>query len=344
MNHNRLDPTRAMNALTSWPLGELMRLAHVKRTQYHPGNQVTWVFDTNPNHTNICQTRCSFCAFWRDEKTGYTLTPDQLVTRLSPAIHQGATTILIQGGHNPAITLADWVTLIRTLTHAFPKVHLHPFSPPEIVFMAQTEKTTTQHILATLWEEGIRTLPGGGAEVLSDNIRKKISPLKCSATQWLELMEQAHLMGFKTTATLMYGHIETPNDLINHLMALRALQDRTGGFSSFVPWSFKPGDTPLGRRIIQSTIPIDYLRIIATARLVLDNVSHIQSSWFSEHWRVGQLGLLAGADDFGGLLFEEHVLQQAGHAPRSNKERVLHAIRGMGFEPVQRDSLYRPVT
>ncbi|MBF0109575.1 MAG: CofH family radical SAM protein [Magnetococcales bacterium] len=342
-SRERLNRTQALEFLTRSPLGELMRQGLAMRKHLHPGNEVTWVFDTNPNHTNICHTRCSFCAFWRDEKDGYRLTTEELIQRLTPAVSQGATTVLIQGGHDPALTLDDWVALIRAIVYAFPQIHLHPFSPPEILFMAQQEETTVEHVLKTLWDEGIRTIPGGGAEILADSVRQRISPAKCRADEWLDLMESAHGMGFKTTATMMYGHIETAEDIVDHLLSLRSLQERTGGFSSFIPWSFKPGTTPLGRQIRQPAPAIDYPRLIALARLVLDNIPHIQSSWFSENMRAGQLGLLAGADDYGGLLFEENVLDQAGHAPKNDKNRILDSIRAMGFQPVQRDGFYRPI-
>lgn len=174
-------------------------------------------------------------------------------------------------------------------------------------------------------------------------VRDKIAPEKCSAGRWLDIMEEAHRAGLKTTATMMYGHVETPEDVIAHLLALRAVQDRTGGFSSFIPWSFKPGNSTLGKRIKVAAHPLRYLRLLAVARLVLDNIPHIQSSWFSEDLRTGQLGLLAGADDFGGLLFEENVLGKAGHAPKTSLARTLQVIREMGFEPAQRNSLYEVI-
>ncbi|MEQ8496365.1 MAG: dehypoxanthine futalosine cyclase, partial [Gammaproteobacteria bacterium] len=190
---------------------------------------------------------------------------------------------------------------------------------------------------------GIRTMPGGGAEVLTQRVRDAIAPTKCSPDEWLRISAEAHAAGISTTATMMYGHVERPDEIITHMLRVRELQDRSGGFSAFIPWSFKRGNSTLGKRLAVTAHPLTYVRVIATARLLLDNVSHVQSSWFSEDLRTGQLGLLAGADDFGGLLFEESVLGKAGHAPKTDLARTLDVIRAMGFTPVQRDSRYRVI-
>lgn len=325
------------------PLGELMHYAHRARMQRHPRGEVGFVYDTNPNYTNICETRCEFCAFWRSPKAAdrYTLTPEELAARVATAAAAGATTVLLQGGHNPALRLADWLAYIAAISEACPGVHIHPYSPPEVAYLAEVEGCDTRHIIAALADAGIRTMPGGGAEILSQRVRDVIAPTKCSPAQWLEISAQAHAAGIKTTATMMYGHVERPDEIIAHMLAVRELQDRSGGFSAFIPWSFKPGRSTLGKRLATTAHPLTYVRIIATARLLLDNVPHVQSSWFSEDLRTGQLGLLAGADDFGGLLFEESVLGKAGHAPKTSLERTLDVIRQMGFTPVQRDSMYR---
>ncbi len=342
-NNQRLTRAEGIKLMQETPLGQLMRRAHEVRMKRHPKARVTYVCDTNPNYTNVCATRCHFCAFWRAEESrdAYTLSSTQLAEQVSRAADAGATTVLMQGGHNPKLKLADWLIYIRAIQTAVQNIHIHPFGPPEIAFMAENEATSTKIILQQLWDIGIRTMPGGGAEVLTDRVRNAIAPKKCSAHTWLEIMSQAHKIGFKTTATLMYGHVETPEDIIDHLLALRELQDKTGGFQSFVPWSFKPGKTPLGRKIEQTASPQMYLRIISVARLMLDNFSHIQSSWFSEERQAGQLGLLAGADDFGGLLIEENVLETADHSPTISIQDLEQDIRSMGFEPARRDSYYR---
>lgn len=336
----------ALHFLQKMPLGELMRCGHAVRMARFPRNRVSYVLDTNPNYTNICETRCTFCAFCRPSShpQAYTLTPTELARRVRRAHQAGATTVLLQGGHNPAMRLQDWVAYIRTIREVCPNIHLHPFSPSEYVFMAQREKMSIADILSVMYSEGIRTIPGGGAEILMEDLRRRIAPRKATAQQWLEASETAHGFGFRTTATLMYGHLETDADIIGHLMRLRRLQDRTGGFSSFIPWSFKPGGSPLSRQVPAAAHPAKYVRVIATARLVLDNFPHIQSSWFSETPSAGALGLLAGADDFGGVLMEEHVLEQAGHKPATTVENVKAMIRRTGFTPVQRNSDYEFLT
>ncbi|MBR9981447.1 MAG: CofH family radical SAM protein [Desulfatitalea sp.] len=339
----RLDHKAALELLTQAPMGELMAMAHNERLRRFPDGRVTFVFDTNPNYTNVCVTRCRFCAFCRmpGDADAYTLTPAEVAAKVKRAGDLGATTVLIQGGHNPRMHLADWLAYIRAIRDACPQIHIHPFSPAEYLFMARQEKTDVETILAAVYNEGIRTIPGGGAEILSERVRRAIAPHKADTRQWLAVCEAAHRIGFRTTATMMYGHVETDLEIVDHLMLLRDLQDRTGGFASFIPWSFKPGDTDLGHEIPGAVHPAKYVRIIALARLVLDNFDHIQSSWFSENVAAGQLGLLAGADDFGGLLVEENVLQQAGHERATTLENVLTIIRRAGFTPAQRDSHYQ---
>lgn len=339
---SRIERQEAMELLTSAPLGALMESAHAVRQRKHPHNQVSYVCDTNPNYTNICVTRCRFCAFCRkaSEADAYTLTPEQVAEKVIQAHELGATTVLLQGGHNPKIRLADWLAYIRAIRVACPQVHIHPFSPAEYLFMAQQEKTDPATILKAVFDEGIRTIPGGGAEILSERVRRIIAPGKADTHQWLEVCETAHQIGFRTTATMMYGHVESDAEIIDHLFYIRDLQDRTHGFTSFIPWSFKPGDTDLCQEISGVVHPAKYVRIIATARLVLDNFDHIQSSWFSENIAAGQLGLLSGADDFGGILIEEHVHKQAGHERTTTVEDVQTIIRRAGFTPVQRDSFY----
>jgi cyclic dehypoxanthinyl futalosine synthase len=247
---------------------------------------------------------------------------------------------LLQGGHNPEVGLQDWLAYIRAIQSACPEIHIHPFSPAEYVFISQLEKLPVEDILQAVYDEGIRTIPGGGAEILSERVRKQVARGKATTEEWLDVCEKAHRIGFRTTATMMFGHVETDEDIVEHLIRLRELQDRSGGFTSFVPWSFKPGDSPLSRRVPSRTHPARYVRIIALARLILDNFAHIQSSWFSESVPAGQLGLLAGADDFGGVLLEENVMREAGHARTTTLEKVKTIIRRAGFTPARRNSYY----
>jgi cyclic dehypoxanthinyl futalosine synthase len=329
--------------LGQMPLGQLMQLAHHHRRGRFPRPWVTFVVDANPNYTNICITRCAFCAFCRrpGDEDAYTLSPQQVADRAAAAWQAGATTVLLQGGHNPAIGLKDWLAYIQAIARTCPEIHIHPFSPAEYVWMAAQEALPVDAVLQAVYNEGVRTIPGGGAEILVEDVRRRIAPAKASAQAWLETCETAHRIGFRTTATLMFGHLERDADIVAHLLQLRTLQDRTGGFTSFIAWSFKPGHTPLAAKVPVAAHPARYVRIIATARLLLDNFDHIQSSWFSESPEAGQLGLLAGADDFGGVLVEEHVLRTAGHGPTATIERVKTLIRRAGFTPAQRDSDYR---
>ena len=339
----RYDRATSLELLTRLPMGELMGLAHKARMKRLPYNRVTFVVDTNPNYTNICVTGCRFCAFYKPpgDLKGYTLTPDEVASRVRWAADQGATTVLLQGGHNPDIGLLDWKAYIKAINTACPKIHIHPFSPAEVVFMAKKERLSIYDVLKTLYDLGITTIPGGGAEILSDRVRSQVAPAKATAEQWLKTSAMAHEIGFKTTATLMYGHVEQDEDVIEHLFKLRALQDQTQGFTSFIAWSFKPGNTKLAQKVSKSVHPAKYVRLIATARLVLDNFQHIQSSWFSESLPAGQLGLLAGADDFGGILVEENVLHTTGHDRSTSISDVKIMISRAGFTPAQRNSNYQ---
>ena len=340
---DRVDRQRALALLTDTPMGELMRLAHQERVRRFPDNTVTFVVDSNPNYTNVCVTGCAFCAFYRKKTAAdaYRLSPQALADRVAAAVQKGATTVLLQGGHNPEVRLTDWLAYIAAIERVCPQVHIHPFSPAEIAFMADREGCSVGQVLEALWGAGIRTIPGGGAEILTERVRRIIAPRKATSNQWLDVCEAAHGMGFKTTATMMFGHVETDADIVEHLFSLRDLQDRTAGFTSFIPWSFKPGRTPLAQTVTQAAHPARYVRIIAVARLVLDNFPHIQSSWFSENISAGQLGLLAGADDFGGVLVEEHVHKEAGHDRQATPDNVKTIIGRAGFTPAQRDSYYR---
>ena len=339
----RYDRRQALELLGDLPMGQVMNLAHQERIRRFPNDTVTFVVDTNPNYTNICVTGCAFCAFCRKshDTDAYLLNPQEVAEKVQTAVAKGATTVLLQGGHNPKVGLRDWLAYIATIHSICPHVHIHPFSPAEIAFMAGQEKYTVTDVLQTLWDAGIRTIPGGGAEILAEPVRKIIAPRKATTDQWLDVCEKAHRIGFKTTATMMFGHVETDEDIIDHLLRLRNLQDLTSGFTSFIPWSFKPGRTPLAKKVKHPVHPARYVRIIAVARLVLDNFPHIQSSWFSESISAGQLGLLAGADDFGGVLVEEHVHKEAGHDRQATIDNVVTIIQRAGFIPARRDSYYR---
>lgn len=331
-------------ALVEEDLITLGRKAQEARFFHHPEPVVTYVHDANPNYTNVCITYCSFCAFMRKPKDpdAYTHTPDAMVEKLKPLVQLGIDRILMQGGHNPFLPLDYYIQLIQKIRTAYPHLELHLFSAPEIQAIAKFNKCSTKEVLKAFYQAGLRTLPGGGAEILSDKVRKQISPLKGTSQDWLQVHREAHRIGYRTTATMMYGHVEGVEDVVEHFRVLRALQDETGGFIAFIPWSFKPGNTSLASQPLTPAFrkPLSYLRILAAARLYLDNFPHIQSSWFSEGKRLGQLGLSFGADDFGGTLMEEHVLDEADHRVTTTVEEVERLIQEAGFIPKRRKTLY----
>lgn len=316
--------------------------AQAKRFEKNPEPRVTFIVDSNPNYTNICDTDCLFCAFYRrpGDKDAYALTVDQVMEKVGNAVSQGATTILLQGGHNRALPLSYYVELIKTMKTRFPGVTPHFFTASEVQTMAQVSNLTVEQVLKTLWDAGQSTLPGGGAEVLSERVRKKLAHKKGGPEKWLEVHRAAHKLGFRSTATMMYGHVETPEDIVEHWDRIRALQDETGGFTAFIPWSFKPGNTILERRHPTRTGPVPYLRMLAASRLYLDNFDHIQASWFSEGKKTGQAALHFGADDFGGTLIDENVHAAADFVNKASTIEVATLIQEAGFVPAQRTTLY----
>jgi len=341
----RIGREEGLALLTDPDLPRLAALAQQARYALHPEPVVTYIIDTNPNYTNICTVGCRFCAFYRDKASAeaYTLSPQAVGAKAVAAAEAGADTMLLQGGVNPDLPLDYFTALVREVRRAAPSVNPHFFSPPEIHALARRSELTVRQVLDRLYEAGQRTIPGGGAEVLSERVRQKVSPEKCTPDQWLDVMRQAHLAGFRSTATMMFGHLETDEEIIEHVHRLRQLQDETGGFTAFIPWSCKPGNTDLQSVIPRASASLRYLRILAVARLYLDNVPHIQASWFSEGKGTGQLALHFGADDFGGVLLEENVHRSADYVNTANENEVRTLISEAGFRPRRRDTLYRPV-
>lgn len=338
----RLSPDQALFLFRNAELLELGELANEIRFRKNPNRWVTFVVDTNPNYTNICNVDCIFCAFYRHpgEEGAYTYTVDHMIQKFKEAAANGVTTILLQGGVNPALPFEYYVELVERTIAEVPEVYPHFFSTSEIIGMASVSGLTTRRVLERLWQAGLRSIPGGGAEILSDRVKQKISHKKGTSADWLRVMKEAHEIGYRTTATMMYGHLEKDEDIITHLESIRALQDETGGFTAFIPWSFKPGNTPLEKIIPHYATPKRYLEIIALARIYLDNVQHIQASWFSEGKKTGQIALHFGADDFGGTLLEENVHAAANFVNKTNIEECKELIREAGFIPVQRTTLY----
>jgi len=338
----RLDRAEGRWLLTEAPLLDLGSVAQDARFQRIPDRRVTFVIDSNPNYTNVCITDCQFCAFYRKpgDPEAWTLTVEEVMAKVDAAARQGATTVLLQGGHNPALPLDYYLSLVRETVRRFPGVTPHYFTASEIRTVAEVSGKEMPEILALLKEAGQSTLPGGGAEVLSERVRRRIEPKKGGPAAWLDVHREAHRQGFKSTATMMYGHVEGPDDVLDHLDAIRALQDEHGGFTAFVPWSFKPGNTLLEKWIKQYKGPNAYLRMLAVSRLYLDNFPHVQASWFSEGKRAGQVALSWGADDFGGTLFEENVHAAADFVNKTTVDEIVTLIRDAGYTPAQRTTEY----
>ena len=344
-NGKRLDRDEGRFLLAEAGLLELGALAQEVRFARVPDKRVTFVIDSNPNYTNVCITDCQFCAFYRKpgDPEAWTLTVDEVLAKIAFAASKGATTVLLQGGHNPALPLQYYLDLVTETRRRFPQVTPHFFTASEIQTMAMVSHLTIGDVLDRLWEAGQRTIPGGGAEILSERVRTRIEPKKGGPAAWLDVHRDAHRRGFKSTATMMYGHVETPNDVVDHWEAIRELQDAHGGFTAFVPWSFKPGNTLLEKWIKHYKGPNAYLRMLAASRLYLDNFEHIQASWFSEGKRAGQIALHFGADDWGGTLFEENVHKAADYVNTITVEDITALIREAGFAPVQRTTTYEIV-
>ena len=342
LHGTRLDRAEGRWLLDETPLLELGALAAEARYARFPEKVVTFVIDSNPNYTNVCITDCQFCAFYRKpgDPEAYTLTVEEVLGKIEFAATKGATTVLLQGGHNPALPLDYYTTIVRETRRRFPEVTPHFFTASEIRTVAQVEKLTVGDVLDRLYDAGQRTLPGGGAEVLSERVRRRIEPKKGGPAAWLDVHREAHRQGFRSTATMMYGHVETPDDVMDHFDAIRDLQGEHGGFTAFVPWSFKPGNTLLEKWIKQYKGPSAYLRMLGASRLYLDNFPHVQASWFSEGKRAGQVALSWGADDFGGTLFEENVHAAADYVNRTTVDEVVTLIRDAGYTPVQRTTEY----
>ena len=323
---------------------DLAPLAQQMRYRHAPEQVVTFVVDTNLNYTNVCDAYCTFCAFYRTEKSpeAYTHSVDTVMAMIGEAESKGVTRVLLQGGLNPALPLAYYGDLVRETIRRFPNVHPHFFSAPEIMKMVQVSDLSVREVLVELQKAGLKTIPGGGSEILSNRVKYKISRLfpKGEVDDWTVVHREAHRLGYRTTATMMYGHLEEDEDIVEHLEHVRALQDETGGFMAFIPWSYKADNTALAHRVKVLAGPNRYLRIMAVSRIYLDNFPHVQASWFSEGKKTGQVALHFGGDDFGGTLFDENVMQEAGFYNRTTVEEVANIIRDAGFTPAERTTLY----
>lgn len=341
----RISYEEGLELLKQGSLQDLQKRAQLIRDQKNPPKRVTFVLDSNPNYTNVCNIDCTFCAFYRHEgaKDAYTKSIQEVMAHMERARKAGLKTVLLQGGVNEALKIDYHVELVKAARRDFPDIHPHFFSAVEIWSAARVSNITIREALEKLWDAGLRTIPGGGAEILSERVRLQISPKKMGPRGWIELHHTAHQIGFKTTATMMYGHLEEPTDILEHLETLRTYQDKVPGFSSFVPWSYKRERTSLRRTVKHWAGKDAYFRILAFARIYLDNFDHIAGSWFSEGKEIGMESLHYGADDFGGTIMEENVHRSTEWICRADHNDMLRMIRSAGFEPAQRDSFYQVI-
>jgi cyclic dehypoxanthinyl futalosine synthase len=312
------------------------------RNKKNDPHVATYQIDRNINYTNFCTEYCSFCAFYRPlgAKDGYLLSFETIYEKIEEMLELGGTGVLLQGGLHPDLRVEYYETLLRSLKQHYPQVHLHCFSAPEILCIAEVSGLSVRDTIARLQDAGLDSIPGGGAEILDDEIRARISRLKCTSDEWENMHRTAHSLGMRTTATMMFGCGEEPRHRANHLARVRRIQEDTGGFTSFIPWIFAPENTPLGKKVPEATA-VDYLKTLAISRLFLDNIDHIQSSWLTPGIKVCQVGLQFGADDVGSILIEENVVYAAGVRNRTNEEELRRIISDAGYMPAQRDTLYR---
>jgi cyclic dehypoxanthinyl futalosine synthase len=314
------------------------------RQRFHPEPVATFIIDRNISYTNACFVDCDFCAFYRrpGDKEAYVLSDDEIFDKIQELVDLGGTQVLIQGGVNPKLGLEYYLTLIGRVRRRFPSVHVHSFSVVEIDFVAKKEKKPLRDVLVQFKEAGLNSIPGGGAEILVERVRKLISPKKMDSQGWLDFHRTAHEVGLRSTATMVFGHVETNEERVRHLEKLRALQDDTGGFRAFIPWTLSPVGTPRMSHF-EPAGGEDYLKTLAISRLFLDNIANIQSGWLTEGLKMGQVALAFGANDVGGTLLEDKVLEPTGIQVKTRREDLVRMIRGAGYRPAQRDTNYNIV-
>jgi cyclic dehypoxanthinyl futalosine synthase len=333
----------ALDMLRSDDLIGMGMAADAVRRQLHPEGVVTYIIDRNINYTNFCTEYCSFCAFYRpmDASDGYVLSKETLFEKIQETIDLGGTGVLMQGGLHPHLKMEWYEDLLSSIKQRFPKVHLHCFSAPEVLNIAEISGVSLGDAIVRLRDSGLDSIPGGGAEILDDEVRQRISRLKCATDEWLLVHRTAHQLGMRTTATMMFGCGERLEHRVRHLARVRRLQEETGGFTAFIPWIFQRANTALGNFIKQEATSVDYLKTLAVSRLFLDNIDNVQASWLTPGLKLGQVALRFGGNDMGSILIEENVVSAAGCHNRTNEEELRRIIRDAGFRPVQRDTLYR---
>ena len=335
----RIERTEALRLLKEGELLALGSIADEIRRKLHPENAVTFVIDRNVNYTNICESKCLFCAFYRAATAvdAYVLPREEIFSKIRELVSCGGTQLLMQGGLNPNLKINFFEDLCREIKNQFPSLHIHSFSPAEIVCIAKYSGLSQRETLRRLKASGLDSLPGGGAEILVDNVRSVVSPGKIGWRQWREVMLDAAALGMPTTATMMFGGAEQPEDIIEHLFRIRELQDDGGTFTAFIPWTYQPGNTKLGG---EAATGVEYLKIVTLSRIILDNVPNIQASWVTQGDKLAQTALFFGANDLGGTMLEENVVAAAGCNFRMSLEGMVALIKGAGFRPRQRTTRY----
>ena len=336
--HQRIDINEGLVLFRQADFLTLASLANQKRFYFHPDKIVTYVVDRNINYTNICVSGCRFCAFFEtpDKGKGYVISKQDLFDKIQETLDLGGTQILLQGGMHPDLDLDYYIDLLIYIKENF-DIHIHGFSPPEIDFIAKKSSLSIAETISILKKAGLSSIPGGGAEILCDDIRQKVSPNKCSSEEWLEVMRQAHVQGMRSSATMMFGHIEKDFHIFEHMDKLRSLQDETHGFTAFIPWTFQPDNTKI---LVKKKTAVEYLKVLAMSRLFLDNINNIQASWVTQGDKIAQTALFFGANDMGSTMIEENVVASAGVDFMLSKEELTRLITKAGFEPRQRDCYY----
>ena len=335
----RLSRDEGVTLIRDASLIELGMLADAVRQRLHPEGVVTYIIDRNINYTNVCTAQCAFCAFYRDlpAKDGYVLTKAEFSQKIDETLALGGEQILLQGGLHPDLGIEYYEDLFLWIKATYPKLWVHGLSPAEVKHICRVSKLTTEEAVRRLIASGLNSIPGGGAEVLSNRVRNIIGVAKGSTEDWLEVMEVAQNQGLKTTATMMFGHVETLEERIDHLLHLRALQDRTRGFTAFIAWTFQPENTALAGDEVTS---FQYLRTLAVSRVMLDNFPNVQASWVTQGGKIGQMSLRFGANDFGSLMIEENVVSSAGAGFHLTESEIARNIQGAGFVPKRRTMHY----
>ncbi|OFW06073.1 MAG: dehypoxanthine futalosine cyclase [Acidobacteria bacterium RIFCSPLOWO2_02_FULL_68_18] len=336
----RVTAAEALDLYRHAPTHVLGRLADAIRARKHPDRVVTYIIDRNVNYTNVCVARCNFCAFYRPvgSAEGYVLGFEEIFRKIDETMAVGGNQLLLQGGHNPDLPIAWYEDLFRAVKGRYPGLRLHALSPPEILHISRTNTVSVREVVARLVAAGLDSIPGGGAEILVDRVRKLLNCYgKASADEWIDVMRHAHRAGLRSTATMMYGTVETDEERVEHMMRVRDLQDDTGGFTAFIAWSFQPEHTERGGA---EATGVDYLRTLALARIVLDNVDNLQASWVTQGGKVGQLSLAFGANDMGSVMLEENVVRAAGASYCMDEVEIVASIEDAGFVPKRRNMQY----